>query len=459
MIVRNEEANLAACVGAVADLVQEIVIVDTGSTDRTREIALGLNARVYDLPWADDFSAARNESLRRATGRWSFWLDADDRIDEDNRRRLRSVFAELADPKTAYVMQCLCPKKDQAGVASFDHIRLFPRDPEIRWRYRVHEQILPALEEHGVCCRRTDVNIFHTGYQDHDLLVRKHERNLRLLHLQNQEKPNDPFTIFYLGWTYQELDRLAEAVECFRESLRLASPAATFVPKTYALMTRVLRQMGRPAEALDAAREGLTHFPDEPELLYQHAWMLYLHGDLYGAETHLLRLLQPVPPSETSLSLGVDPGLRSYVTRISLAIVFRDQGRYYEAEAQWQAVLVEKPEVTDALLGLGELYLAQGRWAEMEEILARLEHNPKTMVQGLVLQAQRLLAFRDFDGARAVLATAISLAPKALGPRLVLSRVFWQEGRDRDATIQALRDVLTIDPNHPEARANLSQLS
>jgi thioredoxin-like negative regulator of GroEL len=121
--------------------------------------------------------------------------------------------------------------------------------------------------------------------------------------------------------------------------------------------------------------------------------------------------------------------------------------------------MVEQSEGTDALLGLGELCLAQGRWAEMEEVLAKLEQNPKTTVLGLVLRAQGLLAFQDFDGARADLATAIALAPKALSPRLVLSRVFWQEGRDRAAPAQALRDVLTIDPNHAGARANLAHLS
>ena len=74
LIVKNEEAHLPACLRSAADLVDEIVVVDTGSTDRTREVAAELGAKVYDYPWSDDFAAARNESLRHAGGNWIFWI-------------------------------------------------------------------------------------------------------------------------------------------------------------------------------------------------------------------------------------------------------------------------------------------------------------------------------------------------------------------------------------------------
>src|SRR5262245_11774107 len=108
MIVKNEEDNLPACLGSVADIVDEMVVVDTGSTDRTKEVAERFGARVYDFEWVDSFAAAANESLCRATGDWIFWLSADEWLDATNRQRLRNLFAGLNDQNIAYVMTQLC---------------------------------------------------------------------------------------------------------------------------------------------------------------------------------------------------------------------------------------------------------------------------------------------------------------------------------------------------------------
>src|SRR6476646_6610535 len=105
VIAKNEEANLPACLASAADLVDEIIVVDTGSTDRTREVAASWGAKVFEFPWVDNFAAARNECLRHATGDWIFWLDADDTIDEQNRELLRQLFAHLDQGLAAYMMR------------------------------------------------------------------------------------------------------------------------------------------------------------------------------------------------------------------------------------------------------------------------------------------------------------------------------------------------------------------
>src|SRR4051794_39937094 len=135
MIVRDEEQNLADCLRPVAELFDEIVIVDTGSRDATRQVARQFTDRVVEFTWCDDFSAARNESLRHATGDWIFWLDADDRIDAANRERLQRLFATLPDERVAYVMRCLCGHGPGQTSSAFDHVRLFRRHPEARWKY------------------------------------------------------------------------------------------------------------------------------------------------------------------------------------------------------------------------------------------------------------------------------------------------------------------------------------
>ena len=108
MIVKNEEKNLPDCLASIRDAVDEIVIIDTGSTDGTRQIAASFGARVFDLPWSDSFADARNASIEHARGEWIFWMDADDRIDAGNLEKLKKLFLRLNDSEAAHVMKCLC---------------------------------------------------------------------------------------------------------------------------------------------------------------------------------------------------------------------------------------------------------------------------------------------------------------------------------------------------------------
>src|SRR5262249_10900004 len=95
MIVTNDAKNLPESLACVRHLVDEMVVVDTGSTDRTKEIAREMGAKLFEFPWIDHFAAARNESLRYASGEWIFWLDADDRLNDENRAKLRNLLADL----------------------------------------------------------------------------------------------------------------------------------------------------------------------------------------------------------------------------------------------------------------------------------------------------------------------------------------------------------------------------
>src|SRR5439155_3684160 len=231
------------------DLDDEVVVVDPVSTYRTNAVAVRFGAKVFDFPWCDSFAAARNEGLRHASGDWIFWMDADDRLDEDNRGRLRALLAGLQDDNAAYVMKCLC-LPDGSGTATLvDHVRLFRNRPDIRWRYRVHEQILPALREQGGAVRWSDVVIHHTGYQDPALRGKKLERDLRLLRLQQEEQPDEPFTLFNLGAVYNELNRPAEALLLLQHSLERSQPTDSIVRKLYALLAQCHRQLYRPRQA------------------------------------------------------------------------------------------------------------------------------------------------------------------------------------------------------------------
>ena len=456
MIVKNEEPRLPKCLGTAADLFDEVVVVDTGSSDRTREVAARFGARVFDFPWCDSFAAARNESLRHATGDWVLWLDGDDQLDDENRRRLRELLAGLGDEPDAYAMKVrsgLDPARSSFRV--LDQVRLFPNRPGVRWDYRVHEQILPAVRRLGGGVRWADIVIDHTGYQDPSARQGKLARNLNLLRLDYAERPDDPVTRFNLGWTTLDLGQTEEAVRHLRRSLELSTPDSSIVRKLYDLLTHAHRQSGSREKALAWCEKGLAAYPEDGELLLQKALLLREAGDVPGAQGCLERLLEARPGRYFA---SVDAGLRGYKTRHLLAELYSAHGRASEAEVQWRAAVAEKPDFGPAWVALGELMLTQKRWPAAERVVEGLRGARTDPVNPDLLQARLLLARQDFAAAKQHLRGLIARHPESLGPRVLMTHALLQEGQDWDAAERALRDVLALAPNHAEARRNLEVL-
>jgi tetratricopeptide (TPR) repeat protein len=430
--------------------------VDTGSTDRTKEIAAAFGAQVHDFPWVDSFATGQNECLRHAMDEWIFWLDADDRLDDANRAKLRQLFAGVQAENVCWSMKCLCLPDPVTGSATVvDHIRLFRHQPDIRWRYRVHEQILPAVRAAGGGVRWADVVIQHTGYQDPALRRRKLERDLRLLQLEDVEHPGDPFTLFNLGSVFLELRRPAEALPLLMRSLERSAPQDSIVRKLHTLIVQCHRHTGRNDLALAACEAGRRDYSDDAELLFQEGLVRRELGDAAGSEACLLRLLEG---REEAHFASVDAGLRGGKARHNLAVLYQEQGRLAEAEAQWRAALAEQADFVLAWLGLGEVYLAQGRQADLEDVAWQLANGLHRSVEGSVLRARGHLARREFAAARTLLEATIAESPREVWPRTILSHVHLQEGQDWAAAERALRDILLLDPQHVEARRNLEVL-
>jgi GT2 family glycosyltransferase/Flp pilus assembly protein TadD len=458
MIVKNEEHNLAACLRSVANLVDEIVVLDTGSTDQTRELAAKLGAKVIASTWPESFAAARNESLRHSTADWIFWIDADDRVDEANRPKLAQVFEQLNNGENAaYAMKCRCLAK--SGEATLvDHVRLFRNRPDVRWKYRVHEQIIPAVKAAGGHVRQADVVIDHVGYLDREFRGQKHERNLRLLLMDYADDPNEPFTLFNLGWSYLESGKTAESIPYLRKSLELSHPSDSIVRKLYALLTEAHWRLRQKKEALAACRQGRKWYPDDEELLSKEAELRKSLGDLRGAEACWLRLLRG---QEGAHFASVGEGARGFATRQRLAELYLKQGRLADAEAQWKEALKERPGYVPAVRGLGELYLRQQRFEDLDAFVSNLENSTpsgQAWLETMILKARRSLTTRQFDQARQILEQATERVPNEPYVWRLLSDALLQEGKDWDRAEMALRRVLELDPNCHEVRNNLAVL-
>ncbi|MCS6852345.1 MAG: glycosyltransferase [Gemmataceae bacterium] len=456
MIVRNEEKSLPACLQSVSGLVDEIVVVDTGSTDQTRAVASAHGARVVEFAWCDSFAAARNESLRHATGDWIFWMDADDRLDSVNRERFRQLRANLPDANVAYLMACWCAV--DAGVGAADvvhHIRLFRSHPEIRFEYRVHEQVLPSIARLGGSVQSSDVVIHHVGYQTAADSRRKHERNLRLLQLDLAEAPNNPFTLFNLGWTLQVLGRYREAIPYLRQGLALAPPHEPMVRKLCAVLVLCHEQLGEVAEALAVSRHARSLYPDDEELLFREGVLRMEAGDVVGAEECLWAILRL--PARSQVCAGVDTALRGK-TRHNLAVLYRSQGRLAEAEAQWRAALAEGPDFGPLWAELTALWVSQGRWDELLAAGQQLESDPQRWAEAAVVRSAILEGQGHVAEARRVLEAAIVREPRSLILRMAHSALLLREGRDWQAMVEAQRALLALQPNYTLAHQRLAAL-
>jgi tetratricopeptide (TPR) repeat protein len=459
MIVKDEAGDLARCLGSVEGLVDDVVVVDTGSADDTKEVARRAGARVVDFVWSESFAEARNESLRHARGDWIFWLDADEWLDGPAREQMRALFGRLGDENAVHLMWQSSPLAgDGRGCLTVSQPRVFRNDPAIRWRYRVHEQILESCLRRGARVCPTGVVIRHSGYESAEEARRKAERNRLLLERELAENPDDPFVLFQLGRLALQ-GRLPDALEFLRRAERLIQPGHPLARQVVAVLATALHELGRTAEARWVLREALAHFPNDTNLLFGAGSLAFEAGVLDEAEAAFSALLS-APPDPEELFGPVDLSLRGWQTRRNLAVVNHRLGRLGDAERHLRIALEEMPDDGRAWLALGEVYLAQGRWPELDGVLGRLAASPSAdlAAHAAMLRARAHLARHEYPEARAVLEALIARRPEATEPLMLLCRACLLDDNDLDAAEQALRDVLAIDPGHSQARQVLATL-
>ncbi len=286
MIVKNEEHCLARALDSVKELADELVVVDTGSTDRTKEIAVQHAANVYDFPWRDNFSMARNFSLSKASGDWILVLDADEVIAREDHDAIRGLlkqeYVAYAFPQISYtndmtqyqytplVMSNLLHKKYQryahsfSGYISCNIIRLFRNQVNIRFVGAVHESVDASCREKGEVLK-TDLWIHHYQFErGADVLREKQLRYLKIYESHLDEYSDkarayrDIASIYYTYTTSYE-----KAIEFFRKSLALNNKNK----KTYVGLGLCYLKVNKIRYAVRVFDKGLRVFPGDMQLL------------------------------------------------------------------------------------------------------------------------------------------------------------------------------------------------
>ncbi len=236
MIVKNEEGMLEQCLNSVKGLADEIIIVDTGSTDRTKQIARKFTDKIFDFRWVNDFSAARNESLKHATGEWILILDADETLSEDDHSKIRAatkmgLSAGFTLLQRDYHSNSSMPGW-QSGIGdSYEEsrcatgwnpvpsLRLFKNHKNVAFKGRVHEGAHETVSKLG-SITELDIPIHHYGKLDEDKLNEKNIMYEKIGKYKADEK-EDFYSYLELGKQYFVNKKVDKAIEAFEKSIEL----------------------------------------------------------------------------------------------------------------------------------------------------------------------------------------------------------------------------------------------
>jgi glycosyltransferase involved in cell wall biosynthesis len=265
MIAKNEEKNIKNSLECARKFADEIIVVDTGSEDATPEIARSMGAKVYFFPWRDDFSAARNESLKYATCDWILWLDADDVIDDVNIERIKELKKILPPEKDEAYLFLIESKIADGGEDPWYwyQLRMFPNHKDIKFEGRIHEQVVFSLLRLGIKEKVANIKIVHTGYNDKGKIVEKIQRNLRLL--EEEEKNENSFWVKrYLAFTYAKLGRIDDAIKKVDEALEIVPKnSPIWVYDLHMIAYDIKRLKGNWDEVMRHLEEAEKIRPDE----------------------------------------------------------------------------------------------------------------------------------------------------------------------------------------------------
>jgi tetratricopeptide (TPR) repeat protein len=373
MIVKDEESTLPQCLESVQGFVDEMIVVDTGSTDRTVAVAQPLGAAIYAHPWQDDFAIARNQSLQYAHGDWILVLDADERLLKDCIPALRQA---IQSPNCLAVTLL----REEIGAQQNPYslvCRLFRRHPQLQFERPYHETIddrataLMVSEPHWTIATVSTPAIAHDGYRPEAISQRqKSDRAERIMSRHLQAHPQDAYLCSKLGALYITQGQHAEGLALLEQGL------ATH-PESSAIAYELHYHLGLAYAASDQIPLAQQHYEqalatDLSDLLKLAAYInlaaLYSHEKAWVQAEALLAYVLELQPEMA-------------ITHYNLGLIYKAQGNFNAAISAYQRAIQSQPNSPEAYQNLGVVYFKQGQIPEglaafQTAIALHAPHNP-----------------------------------------------------------------------------------
>lgn len=376
MIVKNEQDWIGQAINSVQSVVSQTVVVDTGSTDRTVEIASSLGAEIYEFPWQDDFALARNFSLEKAKGDWILVLDADEAIAESQLQKLQEL-TKIHNNCYLLTQRHYCndhrissfmPVRKEFPQWEFDHkgyfesslVRLFPNRVGISYVGKVHELVEPKIAElPELKVVPSNIILHHYG---HTAQI-KRQRSKGALYTplgeaKTEDQPENWKAFYELGIEHNLNGQPLESIKSLKKAAQLKPDyTATWVNLGY-----VQCELGQYQEAVESLSNAIKISPESPEA-YCNLGVVFLRVGQYAKSEQILTQAIKLKPNYVNAYCNLAKAL-SYQKRLS------------EAVNVLRRALEILPDCPEALSDLGAIYLMAGMYQKAEHYLgAALQHN------------------------------------------------------------------------------------
>ncbi len=358
LIVLNGERTLDACLCSIEQHVDEVVVLDTGSTDESLAIAGRHGARLFPFSWTGDFAAARNEALERATGDWILGIDADETLRPIPQEEVRAL---LSNPGIIAYHTWLCPKAEWTAMRL---MRLFRKHPWVRYRGAIHEDIWEGVQKRLAAgdgeIGQSGIVFDHQGFDGDQ--QSKHLRNIPLLLQELQRDPDQVWHRQHLAHCYYELGRKSEAQTLWDENvrrLRGKGSLSLLDSLSHVALIQLMLDEGRDAGGL--LKEALSMFPESPDLAWLQGRERMTRGRFGEAIPCFERLIRWGQAKDYDRSIAYEERIFDAYAYEALAVChfrlsrFQEAGRYFEIvrtyipgsvehrlKARFCAVLAEK---------------------------------------------------------------------------------------------------------------------
>lgn len=398
IIVKNEELHISRCLKSLQGVADEIVLIDTGSTDRTLSIV-----RFLDIPhlklgkfeWVNDFSKARNYALDRSNGDWVLWIDADEELTSES---IPAIQRALVRPQFGgYNIKIINYTDDYNDRETYTHspIRLFKHNKLIRFEGKIHEQIGGSIEALGLKTASLEgATLRHYGYRPSEMVRKeKIKRFLTMLEQEVKENPSNGFHWFNLANTYCVAERLEEQEHAAKMAVKLLPDNDQSLPLAFQLAAAAQTALGKPDEALATLDHAKERGIDDIFSNFERSNALITVGRFEDALEAINRALEFKWTDDT---IG-DYTLFLYKRHVVKGQILIGLGKYKEAEKVLDKALKVQPEFPSAVFHRASALLGQGKFDQALPEFQRLSQSGPLVQPAMLLTARCYLGLEKWS--------------------------------------------------------------